>query len=209
MDLTIVDCRQGLEVLEQAIDDLVGTHAVMALIDNNHGLKQRVFSMGVIDYITSPVIAQELLTRIKMGCCLADADVAGYRQSSTLRYFNRDSRKTEKEQALVKATCRYLLSHFTLDHTLDNLAHIMATNRNTLASSFKSVLGIGVFAWLREQRMKKAKTLLNTTNLSIQQICYEVGYNDPANFSTAFKICFKLAPQKYRKRHDISGSRWQ
>jgi AraC-like DNA-binding protein len=106
----------------------------------------------------------------------------------------------DKDNVLVQNTCRYLLANLTVNHSLDQLAHAMATNRNTLSSSFKRVLGKGAFCWLREQRMHKAENLLKTTNLSIQHICYEVGYNDPANFSTAFKAFFKSAPQQYRNK---------
>jgi len=75
----------------------------------------------------------------------------------------------------------------------------MATNRNTLSQSFKKVIGISVFAWLRIQRMKQAEILLRTTNKTIQQISFEVGYNDPANFSTSYRQLFKISPQQFRK----------
>ncbi len=76
----------------------------------------------------------------------------------------------------------------------------MATNRNSLSIAFKAVLNQGAFAWLRQQRLKKAKQILATTQLPIQQVCYQVGYNDPANFATAFKKIYQLSPMQYRKK---------
>ncbi|MDE1462162.1 helix-turn-helix domain-containing protein [Spartinivicinus poritis] len=107
---------------------------------------------------------------------------------------------SDKETVLVKKTCEYLQAHLADAHSLATLAIQMGTNRNRLTSSFKQVLGIGVMAWLREQRMAKAKLLLNTTDLSIKQICYEVGYRDPANFSTTFKASYQVSPLVFRKK---------
>ena len=86
-------------------------------------------------------------------------------------------------------------------HTLDGLSRELLTNRNTLAKAFKNTLGLGVFEWLRQQRIKKATSLLRNTTMCIQAISYEVGYNDPANFSTAFKKATGISPKKYRDNH--------
>lgn len=183
----------------------------MALISDNHEQRQRIFSLGANDYICYPLIAAELLVRIGVACFsrhlkegllgeLKVTDLPLITEALCLERMTQATGGTNRESALVQKTCRYLLGHLAVNHTLENLAQKMATNRNMLAVSFRKVLGLGVFAWLREQRMKKAKVLLKSTDMSIQQICFEVGYNDPANFSTAFKGCFKLAPSQYRKQ---------
>lgn len=183
----------------------------MALIGDSYHQRKRVFSLGASDYISLPVIAEELLVRIRVGCLtrhlkeglqgrIETTDLPLIAEALCLKRMPWRSGSKDKESALVQKTCRYLLGQLAVNHTLESLAQHMATNRNMLASSFRKELGLGVFAWLREQRMKKAKVLLKTTDMSIQRICYEVGYNDPANFSTAFKNCFKLAPLQYRKQ---------
>lgn len=101
---------------------------------------------------------------------------------------------------LVEKTCLYLLGNLTVDISLDCLASKMASNRNTLSLAFKNSMNIGVFTWLRTQRMKQAEQLLGTSILSIQRICYEVGYNDSANFSTAFKSFYGVSPLQYRNK---------
>ena len=200
-------------MLENTVKDIGEQSVVMALIGDNYDQRQRIFSMGASDYISFPVIAEELLVRIRVGCFARHLktglfgkpklqDLPLISEAFGLECIDYRSIGADRESTLVQKTCRYLLAHLTVNHTLESLAQNMATNRNMLASSFRKVLGRGVFAWLREQRMNKAKVLLKSTDMSIQQICFEVGYTDPANFSTAFKSFFKLAPLKYRKHEN-------
>ena len=56
-----------------------------------------------------------------------------------------------------------------------------------------------MFEWLRQQRMERAKHLLVHSSLSVQQVALEVGYEDQANFSTAYKRCYSVPPHRYRK----------
>ncbi len=103
-----------------------------------------------------------------------------------------------KQQKLVEETCCYLKNRLHEKNTLDGIANFMGTNRSKLAASFKKVTGKGVFEWLRERRMIKAKTLLLATDLSVQQIAFEVGFDNCANFSTAFKKYYEMSPRKQR-----------
>ena len=56
---------------------------------------------------------------------------------------------------LVKRTCHYLQVNISNKHMLDDIAKNMGTNRSKLASSFKDVIGLGVFEFLRKIRMEK------------------------------------------------------
>jgi AraC-like DNA-binding protein len=104
-----------------------------------------------------------------------------------------------KEKKIVDETCKYLKKRLNEKHKLDDVAYAMGTNRSKLASSFKSIKGKGVFEWLRERRMIKAKALLLVTDLSIQQVSFEVGFDNCANFSTAYKKHYDISPRQQRK----------
>lgn len=53
---------------------------------------------------------------------------------------------------------------------------------------------------LAETRMKKAKSLLESSGLNITQIAYQLDYSDVSNFSTAFKNYFGVSPSKFLKK---------
>ena len=94
---------------------------------------------------------------------------------------------------------RYLTERLNVSHTLRSISSALGTNRNTLCKEFKVETGTSVKQWLNEMRLQKAAHLLYSTNLSIIEISFEVGYQDPANFATAFKKYHKCTPRKYRK----------
>lgn len=103
-----------------------------------------------------------------------------------------------KDSKLVQDTCDYLKNNIYNKFILDDIATFMGSNRSKLAATFKRVLGVGVFEWLRKQRMLKAKSLLIHSDLSIQEIGFEVGYENSANFSSAYKKQFGLSPRQQR-----------
>lgn len=103
-----------------------------------------------------------------------------------------------KDNILVQDTCLYLKKNIYNKLILDDIASFMGSNRSKLAATFKRVLGVGVFEWLRKQRMLKAKSLLIYSELSIQEIGFEVGYENSCNFSSAYKKQFNVSPRQER-----------
>ncbi|WP_337880257.1 AraC family transcriptional regulator [Rheinheimera sp.] len=110
------------------------------------------------------------------------------------------SASLSKQQELVDKTCRYIRQHLHLPLTLDSISKAMNTNRNSLAKAFKQELNTGVSAWLRQQRMEKARQLLMETSLSIQEISLRLGYPSQANFSASFKSVFQQSPLRVRRK---------
>lgn len=120
-------------------------------------------------------------------------------EQNTLKF----PRKTKREKYLVQKTCDLLISNIVKKFVLDDIASSVGSNRTQLAGAFKHVLGIGVFEWLRKQRMLKAKSLLLRSDLSIQEIGFEVGYENSANFSSAYKKHFNICPREERNKAKI------
>ncbi|MCY4044011.1 MAG: AraC family transcriptional regulator [Cellvibrionales bacterium] len=55
--------------------------------------------------------------------------------------------------------------------------------------------------WLKKKRMHQAQRLLVTTELSVQEIAFRVGYLDANNFSTAFKQVIGSSPVQYKRQY--------
>ncbi|MEE8058340.1 MAG: helix-turn-helix domain-containing protein [Pseudomonadales bacterium] len=209
IDLIIADCRRGVDLLNSIMQTESTKIAVVALIDIVHGMRESVYSSGAWDYIMSPVIADELLIRVKSCLCLHKA-----RDSNRPSSFDNNNHSPElevygvektrnSEIELVKKTCQFLLHDLSINHSRKELAYKMGTNRSKLAQVSKNVLGTGIYRWLIGERMKEAKRLCMATDLSIQEIGYRVGYSNPDSFSTAFKARFKLSPMQCRKNDKL------
>jgi transcriptional regulator GlxA family with amidase domain len=63
---------------------------------------------------------------------------------------------------------------------------------------FKGALGKTPLQYLQEIRIENAKDLLKTSNLSISEIAYRVGYQDMSHFTGLFKKFLAVTPSEYR-----------
>lgn len=65
---------------------------------------------------------------------------------------------------------------------------------------FKSEIGMTPMIYLKNCRMKKARTLLETTFLSVKEVARSVGINDVSHFVRDFEKAFGVTPVRYRVR---------
>lgn len=58
---------------------------------------------------------------------------------------------------------------------------------------------------IRDRAHQEAKRLLKDTLLSVKQICYEVGENDPPYFCRQFKQKESVSPRTWRKKNAVNN----
>lgn len=78
-----------------------------------------------------------------------------------------------------------------------NIAKNVGLNQNTLQLGFKRLYKMSVNEYIKNERIQKAKELLETTDLNITEITYKVGINSRSYFSKLFKQKYGQAPKKY------------
>jgi len=64
---------------------------------------------------------------------------------------------------------------------------------------FKSIVGDSLGSYTRGRRLSLAATMLQTTQLSIVDIAFEVGFSSHESFSRSFKNYFNYTPKNFRK----------
>ena len=84
--------------------------------------------------------------------------------------------------------------------SLPELAKEVGISRSSLAARFKQLTGDSPLHYLVTLRIQKAINLLTTTDMSVEQIAFEVGYKDSFTFSKAFKKLVGLPPREYRRK---------
>jgi AraC-like DNA-binding protein len=83
--------------------------------------------------------------------------------------------------------------------TVDGMAKRIGSSRTRLAERFRHYLQMSPIAYLTEWRMKLGAEALRSTQKSVAEIAFEVGYNSEAAFSRAFKRTFQLPPLQFRQ----------
>ena len=169
---------------------------IFSLIESDCCANNSVYDEGFDDYLVYPVIEKQLHFRIQ--------PYQGKFISHSFDSLPEAGQQTSGEKnlthlKLAEQCADYLLANLGDSHTLSKISCTLGTNRNSLAIAFKAIYGKGVFCWLKEQRLNKARELLCTTDASIQSIAYQVGFSDAANFSRTYKKEFDLSPGQTRK----------
>ncbi|HEY9280135.1 MAG TPA: DNA-binding response regulator [Eoetvoesiella sp.] len=149
---------------------------------------------GGVDYITKPFSAEEVFERVNIHLRLSGAIAAG----NDLLADGIAKTGTGEYGVLVCAAQKYLSSRLSNPPRLSNLALTFGVTERRLSAAFRHCLGITVFEFLRQERMRKAKRLLVQTTLGIAAIAEEVGFSSAANFSTAFRDYTGSSPSAFR-----------
>jgi transcriptional regulator GlxA family with amidase domain len=72
---------------------------------------------------------------------------------------------------------------------------------------FKPATGETPLTCLHKLRINCARRLLETEYKSVQEICYEVGYEDMPFFRSVFKRYTGLSPREYKQQFSASNQR--
>lgn len=83
-------------------------------------------------------------------------------------------------------------------NTLASLCAQARMNRNKLHFGFKQQFGVSIHEYQTDLRMRTAWRLLETTDLAISEIAERSGYEEPTNFTAAFKKHFAVLPRHVR-----------
>ena len=83
--------------------------------------------------------------------------------------------------------------------TIGELARQIGLNEAKLMHDFKQLFGQTIFDFSQNLRMDEAKKLLETTERSITEVAFDVGYEYSSNFTTAFKRRFGITPSAARE----------
>nr|WP_308443791.1 helix-turn-helix domain-containing protein [Paenibacillus glycanilyticus] len=100
---------------------------------------------------------------------------------------------------LIEAAMIYMQQHYRQDISLDNCAEHIGTNPFYLSKSFKVVTGKNFIDYLTELRIEKAKELLRESELKINDVAEQVGYQH-SYFNRIFKKLEGMTPTSYREQ---------
>ena len=93
----------------------------------------------------------------------------------------------------------FLDDNFSTKITLDELSKRYFINKYSLARAFNNTYGISIINYVNQHRITHSKKLLRFSDLNIEQIAYECGYDSINYYSRVFKKVEGISPSEYRK----------
>lgn len=87
-----------------------------------------------------------------------------------------------------------------IDITLDDLAENLFLSKPYLSKYIKEKSGMTFGDLVKKIRMKKAKALLKSSNMTVENIAMSVGYQNVEHFNRLFKKAYNMTPMQFRNQ---------
>lgn len=92
----------------------------------------------------------------------------------------------------------YIDAHIASDISLSEVAAIAGMPLDTFARRFKETTGRPPYAYILEERVRRAELLLRDTSIAIGAIAFRLGFSSQSHFTTTFRRLKGITPRIYR-----------
>jgi transcriptional regulator GlxA family with amidase domain len=125
-----------------------------------------------------------------------------WHQDGLAPYISFEGRRDHGDGEILGAQ-EWLAAHFTVANAVQETIKRSRLAERTFKRRFTSATGLAPLDYVQRLRVEEAKRRLERTDTSVDEISWQVGYEDAAFFRRLFKRTTGLAPGAYRKRFRI------
>ena len=192
--------KNGFELCETLKQDIKTNHIPIILLTAKASQQDKIsgLSIGADAYLTKPFNKEELLIRITQLIELRKTLQRKYKLDAN---FSIETQKPSENvnDAFINSVIQ------TINKNIENsnfnafyLARALHLSESQLYRKLKALTNTSTAVYIRKIRLLKAKQLLHSTPLTVSEIAYATGFNDPSWFSKAFKEEFDTTPSDTR-----------
>jgi AraC family transcriptional regulator len=161
--------------------------------------------------IDDPVIQQlalALKTEIQTGCMsgrlygesLGTALAARLVQNYAVSKLSLEFKASGLTQSQLKRVIDYMKANLTQDLSILDLATLTSMSESHFSRSFKQSVGIAPYQYLMQQRVERAKQLLEQQSLAISTIALDCGFANQTHLTKVFRQMTRMTPKAYQRR---------
>jgi AraC family transcriptional regulator len=93
----------------------------------------------------------------------------------------------------------YVTQHLEEDITVTDLAAVACLSKFHFTRMFASATGVPPHRYIRQERLRNAKTLLESDTRPLCDIAFRSRFSSQASFTRAFRRATGMSPGKYRR----------
>ncbi len=123
--------------------------------------------------------------------------VHDFRRASQHAYTIYDSKTGHNDKQILKSQ-QWIINHTNELLSIKDLSKITCMTQRTFERRFKKVTGDTPLVYIHRIKVESAKQQLETTNLSFDEISYNMGYKNSGSFRKIFVKWVNLLPSEYR-----------
>lgn len=125
------------------------------------------------------------------------AEWSDYQLLSTVQI---DSEANETAQRKISTVIDHVMTNYSRSIRLSDAAGLVGMTETYFSRFFRHATGHRFVDLVNQVRISRACSLLVETDRQITNICYEVGFNNVANFNRRFQKLKKVTPTEYREQ---------
>ncbi|HLT79562.1 MAG TPA: two-component regulator propeller domain-containing protein [Cyclobacteriaceae bacterium] len=191
----------GMAFLRKVRGDKRTSHIPLILLTARAAEEQirEGFDMGADDYVTKPFSFEILQSRIR--------NLLERRQAMRQTLGNRIEVKASEiqisslDEKLIEKAVKFVEEHISdPDFTVETLSHELGMSRVHLYKKLVALTGKSPLEFIRTIRLQRAAQLLEKSQLTVAEVAYKVGFNNPKYFARYFKEHFNVLPSLYAGR---------
>ncbi|MFT3702525.1 MAG: two-component regulator propeller domain-containing protein [Agriterribacter sp.] len=201
-DLVISDIMMpgmnGMELCSKIKNDPRTSHIPVILLTARTAEEQKLegFSTGANDYITKPFSFEMLQSRVKSLLVQQEAMRKLFQKQIEIKPGEISATPVD-EQFITQAIEVVEKNMSEVAFSVEDLSRALCMSRVALYKKLLSITGKAPLDFIRTIRMKRAAQLMEKTQMTVSEIAYEVGFNNPKYFSKFFKKEFNKLPSEY------------
>ena len=190
----------GMELCRQVKTNIRWSHIPVILLTAKTAEEYRLegLELGADDYLTKPFNLKLLQLRIKKFIDLFERNHRMF--SDKLDVSPSEITITSLDEKLVEKAIRIVEEHMSdSDFSVELLSSELALSRGYLYKKLMAITGKGPAEFIRTIRLKRARQLLEQSQMQVAEIAYMCGFNSPRRFAQNFKNEFGMLPSEFLK----------
>ena len=201
-DLIITDVRMplcnGITLCNTLKTDERTSHIPIILLTAGAGEEDELLGLqsGADDFITKPFKLRPLQTRVEN--LIANRRALRNRYSQEVVLKAKDIAITPTDELFLNKVQKVLDDHLA-DPAFNakKFASLVGMSRMQLHRKLQTYTGLSTTEFIRSQRLKQAAHILRTSDATINEVAYTVGFNTPSYFIKCFKETYKKTPAEF------------
>lgn len=158
-------------------------------------------TLGADDYLTKPFNLEILFLRIENLLKWHKGISIG--EKPLIKPVLTPVEITPLDEQFVKEATKYVEDHLAdTDITVEVMAENLNVSRVQLYRRLVSLTGSTPSEFIRQIRLQHAEQLLISGQLSVGEVAYRVGFNNPRYFSKYFSEMYGMPPSQYVKKNE-------
>lgn len=190
----------GWELCSRMKADLRFNHIPVIILTAKNGADDQVtsYNVGAEGYIAKPFDMKVLSARIDNLIKASRRRQAAFRKEKNVSL--EDLAYPSADRQFLQAVIESIEAHLEQsEFDLDQLSKEVNMSKSTLYRKIKSMTGLTPLDFVRNVKMKRACMMLSSHSVTISEVAYAVGFNNPKYFTKCFKEEFGVTPTEYQQ----------